>query len=144
MPSVLSVQNALIEGSLKVWKYWELTNLIVKIFEKRSQGTLFKDVQLILLDDWVFLNPFSTHFCLNVVNFTISSLKFKSGVLKVGNEETRLLKITVIMRWVLEFKCLWRFIYFGGEKRKEKMMKTVSYISKGEVSINSCRSFTKW
>ena len=94
LPSVLSVQNALIEVSLKVWKYWELTNLIVKIFEKRSQGTLFKDVQLILLDDWVFLNPFSTHFCLNVVNFTISSLKFKSGVLKVGNEETRLLKIT--------------------------------------------------
>ena len=62
--SVLSVQNAFIESSMKIWKYWELTNFMVKFF-----GTLFKDVQFILLNDWFFFNPFLTHFYLNLVNF---------------------------------------------------------------------------
>lgn len=68
--SVLSVQNAFIESSMKIWKYWELTNFMVKFFEKEAKVPFLKMYQFILLNDWFFFfNPFLTHFCLNLVNF---------------------------------------------------------------------------
>ena len=40
--SVFSVQNAFIESSMKIWKYWELTNFMVKFFEKESKVSFLK------------------------------------------------------------------------------------------------------